>query len=351
MIPKVDSVGEREAIGRRRRRFDDRLDATVSARERVEDLAARDDAVRRPAAGAADVHVFDEAHFGAELAAELDQIAELVVVHAANHDRVDLEAGREHAMRSGEAVFHFVERVDAREREEAIAAQRVEAHGDASEPGRLQPVDLIREQDAVRRQREIAKAGLRRHHRDERRQVAAEQRLAAGEANLVHAEADEDVDKAADLLEMQHVLARQPGVVVLRHAVFAAQVAAVGDRQAQVAQRTAEAIGEHESIVTAVDRRDPIRQTRLVDAVDVVSRATRPAGTRAVSAPARLSSLDAFRGATIAAMVIVNNPGTWSAMYWPLEHAEWNGWTPTDLIFPFFLVIVGVSITLSQLGR
>jgi predicted acyltransferase len=50
----------------------------------------------------------------------------------------------------------------------------------------------------------------------------------------------------------------------------------------------------------------------------------------------------------MAAMVIVNNPGTWSAMYWPLEHAEWNGWTPTDLIFPFFLFIVGVSLTLSR---
>jgi predicted acyltransferase len=47
-------------------------------------------------------------------------------------------------------------------------------------------------------------------------------------------------------------------------------------------------------------------------------------------------------------MVIVNNPGDWNNMYWPLEHAAWNGWTPTDLIFPFFLFIVGVSITLSK---
>src|SRR5215471_17522791 len=61
----------------------------------------------------------------------------------------------------------------------------------------------------------------------------------------------------------------------------------------------------------------------------------------------RLVSLDVFRGITIAAMVLVNNPGTWSSIYWPLEHAEWNGWTPTDLIFPFFLFIVGVSITLA----
>jgi predicted acyltransferase len=55
-----------------------------------------------------------------------------------------------------------------------------------------------------------------------------------------------------------------------------------------------------------------------------------------------------FRGATMAAMVIVNNPGSWDHVYWPLLHAEWHGWTPTDLIFPFFLFIVGVSITLSR---
>jgi predicted acyltransferase len=62
----------------------------------------------------------------------------------------------------------------------------------------------------------------------------------------------------------------------------------------------------------------------------------------------RLVSLDVFRGLTMAAMVIVNDPGDWDHAYWPLLHAEWNGWTPTDLIFPFFLFIVGVSMTLSK---
>ena len=64
--------------------------------------------------------------------------------------------------------------------------------------------------------------------------------------------------------------------------------------------------------------------------------------------PARLVSLDAFRGLTMAGMVIVNNPGDWGNVYPPLLHAAWNGCTPTDLIFPFFLFIVGVSITLSR---
>lgn len=54
-----------------------------------------------------------------------------------------------------------------------------------------------------------------------------------------------------------------------------------------------------------------------------------------------------FRGATIAAMILVNNPGTWSALYPPVGHAEWHGCTPTDLVFPFFLFIVGVAISLA----
>jgi predicted acyltransferase len=67
--------------------------------------------------------------------------------------------------------------------------------------------------------------------------------------------------------------------------------------------------------------------------------------------PGRMVSLDVFRGATIAAMILVNDPGSWGHIYPPLEHAEWNGWTPTDLIFPFFLFIVGVSLTLSFASR
>jgi predicted acyltransferase len=58
----------------------------------------------------------------------------------------------------------------------------------------------------------------------------------------------------------------------------------------------------------------------------------------------RLMSLDVLRGLTIASMITVNNPGDWSHMYAPLEHATWNGCTPTDLIFPFFLFMVGAAI-------
>lgn len=62
--------------------------------------------------------------------------------------------------------------------------------------------------------------------------------------------------------------------------------------------------------------------------------------------PARIRSLDAFRGLTVAGMILVNNPGSWGAIYPPLEHATWDGWTPTDLIFPFFVFIMGISAAL-----
>ena len=65
----------------------------------------------------------------------------------------------------------------------------------------------------------------------------------------------------------------------------------------------------------------------------------------------RLVALDVFRGLTIAGMLLVNNPGTWGAIYPPLRHAAWHGWTPTDLIFPFFLFIVGITTHLSLDAR
>jgi predicted acyltransferase len=69
--------------------------------------------------------------------------------------------------------------------------------------------------------------------------------------------------------------------------------------------------------------------------------------TAAVAGRSRLLSLDAFRGLTILAMILVNNPGKWGVQYWPLVHAPWHGWTPTDLVFPFFLFIVGTSLAYS----
>ena len=68
---------------------------------------------------------------------------------------------------------------------------------------------------------------------------------------------------------------------------------------------------------------------------------TKPAGER-------LHSLDAFRGATIAGMILVNNSGDYASTWWPLLHQPWHGWTPTDLVFPFFLWMAGMSLVFSH---
>jgi predicted acyltransferase len=65
----------------------------------------------------------------------------------------------------------------------------------------------------------------------------------------------------------------------------------------------------------------------------------------------RVLAVDIFRGATIVLMILVNTPGTWSAVFPPLRHAEWDGYTPTDLVFPFFLFIVGTSIVFAYKNR
>ena len=69
-----------------------------------------------------------------------------------------------------------------------------------------------------------------------------------------------------------------------------------------------------------------------------------------VPASTRLRSLDVFRGATVALMILVNNPGSWNALYPPLAHAPWHGCTPTDLVFPFFLFAVGNALALVMPG-
>jgi len=77
---------------------------------------------------------------------------------------------------------------------------------------------------------------------------------------------------------------------------------------------------------------------------------TKPQDFTSNSSGGRLLSLDFFRGLTIALMILVNNAGS-DEHYWPLSHAKWNGWTPTDLVFPFFLFITGVSLVYSFSSR
>ncbi|WP_321333666.1 heparan-alpha-glucosaminide N-acetyltransferase domain-containing protein [uncultured Bacteroides sp.] len=77
------------------------------------------------------------------------------------------------------------------------------------------------------------------------------------------------------------------------------------------------------------------------------SKETTPASGAKKNTSSRLLALDVLRGITIAGMITVNNPGSWGSIYAPLEHSEWNGLTPTDLVFPFFMFIMGISTYIS----
>src|ERR1700732_5301903 len=76
-----------------------------------------------------------------------------------------------------------------------------------------------------------------------------------------------------------------------------------------------------------------------------------PASASLKSRSNRLVCLDVFRGLAVAGMILVDNPGSDDGAYWPIKHADWNGWTPADFIFPSFLFLVGVSIVFSFSSR
>ena len=145
--------------------------------------------------------------------------------------------------RGVDSLEHAVDgEVDVVQRAERRVVERVEADGDALQAGIGERLRLRGEQRGVRRQRQVDVE--RRELLDEALEVAADERLAAGDPDLARAERDERARDAGDLLERQQLLAVEEAVVaavhLLRHAVGAAEVAAVGDRDAQVAQRAAE---------------------------------------------------------------------------------------------------------------
>src|ERR1700712_4279167 len=78
---------------------------------------------------------------------------------------------------------------------------------------------------------------------------------------------------------------------------------------------------------------------------------TMPTASQPTPPAQRILSIDVLRGLTIGLMILVNDAGDGTRTWWPLEHAEWNGWTPTDMVFPTFLFLVGCSIVFSMAGR
>ncbi len=188
MMPNGGAVRQLEAIRRRRTLLDDRRHAPVVGGEARKDLLPRDDGAGRPLRRAADVHVLDEPDFGAHRLSVLDQIHDLVVVDAADDDRVDLERAAEHALRRGHSFVHAGELVESRERLEPVGTQRVQADGDAAQAGGRERVGVLGEQDAVGRQREVVEAAACRtassRVRGGRAGAAARRPSAAGDRRL-----------------------------------------------------------------------------------------------------------------------------------------------------------------------
>jgi hypothetical protein len=225
--------------------------------DRGHNLRRRDDVVEPPAVRVPHVHVLDEAHHVAgapKVARELD---DGVLVEAALDDDVHLhgQAGRGGCV---DTVQHARDReVDVVHGAEDVVVERVERDGDPAEARVGQRARLHGQQRAVRRQRQVEPVDAR-EQRDQLLEVPPHQRLAARDADLLHAQGGEGAGEALDLLEGEQLGARQEAVVaaedLLRHAVDAAEVAAVGDRDAQVAERPAETVGGHAESLARVSR-------------------------------------------------------------------------------------------------
>ncbi len=201
-----------------------------------DDLGGRHDVVQAPAVGRADVHELDVADGMARSSEAARDVEDGALVQPSLDDDVDLDrqSGRGGGVDSREHASDG--EVDVVHRPEDLVVERVEADGDAREPRVGERLRLLREERGVRRQRDVEVVVDRCEGRDEVLEIAAQQRLAARDPELAHAQVDEDARDALDLLEREQLAPRQEAVLVpedlLRHAVDAAEVAAVGDRDA-----------------------------------------------------------------------------------------------------------------------
>jgi hypothetical protein len=190
-------------------------------------------------------HELDEADLEARRAGELRERDRLLLGEVAQRHRVDLD--RPHALVAGDrlqAAQHLRQRVAPGQLEEAVALERVDRHVDARDAGLDERVGVAFEQVGVGGQRQVLDAGHRREHRDQPRELASDERLAAGQAQVRHAHPGHYSRQPFDLLEGEDLGALQPGQPVGRHAVLAAEVAAIGDRDAQVRDLPAVAVVE-----------------------------------------------------------------------------------------------------------
>jgi hypothetical protein len=202
-----------------------------------------------PRAVGVEGHELDEAHGHAPVPAVAGQVDHLVVVGAADHHDVDLHRVQAGLDRGVDPVEHPGQLVAPGQLLEPLRPQRVERHVDPAQPGGGQVVGDQAQGGAVGGERQVDRRARRGAQAgqlaDEDGQVGPHGGLAAGEADGLDAEAaDEHAGDPLELLEGEDLVARQPPHPLLRHAVRAPEVAAVGDRDAQIAVDPAEGVDQ-----------------------------------------------------------------------------------------------------------
>jgi hypothetical protein len=188
-------------------------------------------------------HVLDEAHLEAALAPEGGERLRLELVHAGEEHGIDLDRREATSDRRVEPGEHGAQPVAPRHPRELLAVQGVEADVQAERPRGREIPRLLGEEHAVGRQRQAVEAGDRGETLDEPWEVAPDERLAPGDADLPHPRPDRDPRHTRELLERQERLAREPHRL-LGHAVGAPEVAAVGHREPQVVVNASERVDE-----------------------------------------------------------------------------------------------------------
>src|SRR6185437_6815298 len=200
-----------------------------------------------PVVAVADVHVLDEADYYAGAAEALYQIEHRMIVDTPLHHRIDLDRlepraprlldSRQHVFRPAEASAHAAKH---------LRVGAVEADGDALQSRRAQLEGVLGEEDPVGGQGDVVDTVDGRQVANEIRQRRPQQRLTPGEAKLTHAQTREEAREAHDLVERQPLVRAEEAVAVMeglpRHAVGAAEVAPVHDRDPEVAQRPPAAV-------------------------------------------------------------------------------------------------------------
>ena len=261
------AVGEPVPLGGRRRLRRD-LDERPVLLDQSPDLAAREDVVLFPGLVGVERHELDEAHDVGLAAGQLGQRGHLLLGEAANRHAVDLDRPQLGiALGLGQPGQHLVERVAPRDLGEADVRERVERDVQPAQPRFDERTAEAVEEDAVRRQREVVDARDRGQHRDEGREVAPSEGLAAGQPDLRHAHAGEHSDETRHLLEREELVATEPLESLGGHAVPAPKVALVGDRHAHAGDLAIPRIDErlHAGEPSVRFRQAPRGGTTLVD--------------------------------------------------------------------------------------